>query len=367
MPDTLPMLTIEPPSPRLQDGVGGLGAVEGRQQVEGHHRGEEAGGGLGRRHVRRAAGVVDQHVEPPHALGRAVDEGLGLVGLAHVGLDEGGCPVDPSGPTAVGSTVGRRVPPADHHLGPGGQERLGNGPPHAPAAAGHRPPPGRRSRAPRRRRRPSGLFVVVSVRPPPRPTLPAGSGPRRAARRPPSVGRSPTVPRRAHRDRARTRRCGRGGDRPPAGERPRRGGVVRAGRRAGGRRAVTETTGGGAAGRGPGLLRRGGHQGDPGRGRRAPWSGSTGAAPPPSPPSTTARCRSSPPSAGSAWAAASAWSATPTSWSPPTTPPSVCPRSTGGPSGRPPTWPGWCPSTRCARWSTRPSRSPPPSWRPTGR
>ena len=33
---------------------------------------------------------------------------------------------------------------------------------------------------------------------------------------------------------------------------------------------------------------------------------------PPSPPSTTARCRSSPPCRASAWAAASAWPATPT-------------------------------------------------------
>ena len=35
-----------------------------------------------------------------------------------------------------------------------------------------------------------------------------------------------------------------------------------------------------------------------------------------------------------------------------TTPPSACPRSTAARSAPPPTWPGWCPSTRCAPWST---------------
>jgi enoyl-CoA hydratase len=61
------------------------------------------------------------------------------------------------------------------------------------------------------------------------------------------------------------------------------------------------------------------------------------------------------------------WPATPTWWWPPRTPPSGCPRSTGARSGRPPTWPAWSPSTPCARWSTRPSPSPPPSWPPTAR
>ncbi len=44
-------------------------------------------------------------------------------------------------------------------------------------------------------------------------------------------------------------------------------------------------------------------------------------------------------------AAASAWSATRTSSSRPTTPSSVCPRWTAAPSVRPRTWRAWCRST----------------------
>ena len=47
----------------------------------------------------------------------------------------------------------------------------------------------------------------------------------------------------------------------------------------------------------------------------------------------------------SASAAASAWSATATSWWPATTPTSASPRSSRARSARPPTWPGWSPST----------------------
>ena len=69
----------------------------------------------------------------------------------------------------------------------------------------------------------------------------------------------------------------------------------------------------------------------------------------------------------SASAAASAWSATPTSSWPATTPTSACPRSTAARSARRPTWPDWCRSTRCGRWSTRRPPPPPPSCTPSAR
>ena len=55
---------------RLEDGVGGLGAVERGEQVEGDDRGdEERGRGVGgQERVRRPAGVVDQDVEAPVAI-----------------------------------------------------------------------------------------------------------------------------------------------------------------------------------------------------------------------------------------------------------------------------------------------------------
>ena len=140
----------------------------------------------------------------------------------------------------------------------------------------------------------------------------------------------------------------------PAGQRADRRRLVRAGRHR--CTALGRGPGGpgrGAARRGPGLQRRRRHQGDAGhRGLRRPDRRQPG---------LLRRLRRGLRLRGagdrrgataSASAAASAWSATPTSSSPATTPPSACPRSTAARSARPPTWPGWCRSTRCGRWST---------------
>src|SRR5439155_1311429 len=65
----------------LHGGVGALGELQRRDQVESDDGGREArrrGGGVGRR---RAAGVVDQHVEAPEALERRGYDAVDVVGL----------------------------------------------------------------------------------------------------------------------------------------------------------------------------------------------------------------------------------------------------------------------------------------------
>ena len=167
-----------------------------------------------------------------------------------------------------------------------------------------------------------------------------------------------------HQNAARHRR---GGHRPPAGQRPRRGRVVRPGRRRPGRRAGARQPGGDPPGRGPGLLRRRRHQGDPGPGRRGPDRCQPGLLRRlrrrlrVRGPGHRRRPRVLPGRRGRASPA------TPTSWWPPTTPPSGCPRWTEGPSVRPPICRGWSRSTGCGRWSTPPSRPPPPSCTTTAR
>ena len=60
------------------DLVGRLGAPQRGQQVEVDDRLDEARRRLGRQHVGRAAGVVDQHVEPAEVLDRLGDDPFGV-------------------------------------------------------------------------------------------------------------------------------------------------------------------------------------------------------------------------------------------------------------------------------------------------
>jgi hypothetical protein len=115
----------------LHDGVGLLGEVERRDEIQSDDRFGEAGRSRRRVRRRRTARVVDEHVEATEALAGEGHDPLDLVRLAHVGLHELG---------RLARHLRRLlglVPAADQHPCARLQEAGRDAAPDAPRAAGH--------------------------------------------------------------------------------------------------------------------------------------------------------------------------------------------------------------------------------------
>ena len=223
------------------------------------------------RRRRRAAGVVDDDVEPAVlARRRCRTSAVDRLGVAHVGGRR----------TSTPSARGRAglVAPGGDDGGPGGGEAVGDARPDVAGAAGDEHDLAGRGRGDRH------AFGRQSGRASPTRAAADGFLTPRQNRYPAARGH--------HHDRRRPRhRRGRHGQ--PAGQRPHRRRLVRAGRhrsRALGADPAVRVVVLRAEGRG--LQRRRRHQGDAGdRGLRRPDRRQPRAATPPSPPSTSARCR----------------------------------------------------------------------------